>query len=980
MFTSLGGAKPSPARHRINPTPTMNTCHSWRRALACALFLPALAAPAKVVFKHGFESHPAGSSIHGQPAGVGVWSAAGVASGDLAQVTDAQAHEGAQSLLIADNGANRPRVSINLVTAGYLAAPIAAGAVGFAMREDPNDAGAADKFTINLGAISLTRGSGASLWFSVTGGGGLTVPFSGSGYAYTAGAWNTLRVEFDDATKSATLFINDGEAGTITGSSADFSVGTLTLGTYSSGSTGDALFFDSLEVTMIGAHFSASFEGYAAGANIAGLPAGATTWTTQGVVAGDLARVEAGDAFDGENALRIADNGANRPRASINLVSGGFIPAAAPAGSLFFALKEDDADAGAGDSYTLNLGTMTLSHSASEGRLALSVSGGPFILSIPYSTGTYTYTPGAWNAFELVYDDAAKAASLSINGGYAGTVNADPASAVDFSIGHLTFGAYSSGRVGDSLLVDAIHGDFNGPEAVFEWRSALYPSDWAPGFTNADGRFLHDFSYAGYHRGEAEPPVVAGPVFDAVGGYGADPSGATDSTSAIQAAIDAAGAAGGGVVWLPAGTYKVAPSGTNTSALRISQPNVVLRGAGAAQTFLHNTNPAMKNKSVILAQAATATNWYAGNNSAALTADLLAPTTTIPVASTAAYAVGDLIVIRNDLTQGFIDEIGMTGKPGWTSPGANYPGRMLTFCRRVVAKTATTLEIDVPTRFPIKTRDNARVLKPSAAMLTEVGVEDLSIGMTQTGGTLNEGDWNVPGTGGYDADRSFAIRMIGVENGWISRVKSYKPADNAVAHLLSNGIDLNTSRFVTVTDCDLRHAQYKGANGNGYLVTVAGQECLVRDTRLEDGRHNVSVNMMHASGNVVLRAHLIGPSKTSDFHQFLSMSNLLDGTLCDGVMLETRYRGEVSNPTPGWTTARSVFWNTTGLAYGESTNGTSSKRLINSYQLNGDGCVIGTGGPAFAVTSSDFVEGVGKAAGLIPQSLYEDQRARRLGP
>lgn len=958
----------------------MNLCLMSRRAFACALFLPVFAAQAKVVFKHGFESYPAGSAINGQPIGTGAWSASGVIAGDLAQVTDAQAAEGAQALLIADNGANRPRASVNLVTSGHVTAPIAAGAVSFAMREDPNDGGLADAFAINIGAMSLTRAMGTSLWFSVTGGGGRTVSFAGTGYTYAPGAWNTLRVEFDNATKSATLFINGGNAGTITGSSADFTVGTITLGAYASASTGDALFFDELEATLIGNHFAGGFESYTAGANIAGLAAGSTTWTTQGVVTGDLARVEAGAAADGANALRIADNGANRPRASLNLVSGGFISAPASAGALFFALKEDDADAGAIDSFTLNLGTMTLSNAAASNRLTLSVTGGSFSLPIPYSTSTYTYTPGAWNAFGLKYDNAAKAASLYINGGYAGSVNAPLASAVDFSMGSLTFGTYSSGAVGDSISIDAIYGDFNGAEGVFEWRSALYPADWTPGFANGDGRFLHDFSYAGYHRGEAEPPIVAGPIHNAVTGYGADPTGATDSTAAIQAAINAAGTAGGGVVLLPAGTYKVAPIGASVSALRLDKPNVVLRGAGAAQTFIHNTNPVMKNKSVILAQAATATNWYAGNNSAALTSDLTAPTTTIPVASTAAYAVGDLIVIRNDLTQDFMEEIGMWGKPGWTVPGPNYPGRMLTFCRRVTAKTATTLEVDVPTRFPIRIGDNARVLKPTAAMLREVGIEDLSVGMTQTGGTLNEGDWNVPGTGGYNADRSFAVRMIAVENGWIARVRSYRPAGNTSIHLLSNGIDLSTSRFITVTDCDLRHAQYKGANGNGYLITVAGQECLVRDTRLEDGRHNVSVNMMHASGNVVLRAHLTGPSKTTDFHQFLSPANLFDGTVCDGVMLETRYRGEVSSPTPGWTTVQSVFWNTRGLNYGDSTDGTSTNRLISSYQLNGDGFVIGTQGPAFAVTSSDFVEGVGRGAALIPESLYEDQLARRLGP
>jgi hypothetical protein len=305
---------------------------------------------------------------------------------------------------------------------------------------------------------------------------------------------------------------------------------------------------------------------------------------------------------------------------------------------------------------------------------------------------------------------------------------------------------------------------------------------------------------------------------------------------------------------------------------------------------------------------------------------------------------------------------------------------MLTFCRRVVAKTATTLTIDVPTRFPIKTRDNARVLKPVAPMLREIGVEDLSIGMTETAGTLAEGDWNVAGTGGYNAHLAAAVRLTGAENCWVRRVNTYKPAGNATFHLLSNGIIVSLSRLVTVESCDLRLAQYKGAGGNGYLFNVAGQESLFKDCRAEAGRHNLSINMMHASGNVVLRLYNKQSQNDSDFHQFLSVANLIDGTVCDGEMLETRYRGEVTNPTPGWTTAQSVFWNTTGLAYGNSTDGTSSKRVISSYQLNGDGYVIGTQGPANSVTSSDFVEGVGQGARLIPQSLYADQLARRLAP
>lgn len=61
--------------------------------------------------------------------------------------------------------------------------------------------------------------------------------------------------------------------------------------------------------------------------------------------------------------------------------------------------------------------------------------------------------------------------------------------------------------------------------------------------------------------------------------YGADPTGATDSTAAIQEAIDACAAAGGGEVYLPAGTYLVSASIALAS-------KVSLRGGGADATTI----------------------------------------------------------------------------------------------------------------------------------------------------------------------------------------------------------------------------------------------------------------------------------------------------------------------------------------------------------------------------------------------------------
>ncbi len=74
-------------------------------------------------------------------------------------------------------------------------------------------------------------------------------------------------------------------------------------------------------------------------------------------------------------------------------------------------------------------------------------------------------------------------------------------------------------------------------------------------------------------------------VFD-VTDFGAQGNGVTDDTAAIQAAIDAAAAIGGGVVWFPPGTFPLA------SSLQIGARNsVTFRGSGVDATILQSTSP-----------------------------------------------------------------------------------------------------------------------------------------------------------------------------------------------------------------------------------------------------------------------------------------------------------------------------------------------------------------------------------------------------
>ncbi|MDF2725579.1 MAG: algE1 [Paenibacillus sp.] len=71
--------------------------------------------------------------------------------------------------------------------------------------------------------------------------------------------------------------------------------------------------------------------------------------------------------------------------------------------------------------------------------------------------------------------------------------------------------------------------------------------------------------------------------------YGAVGDGITDDTAAIQAAIDAAGIAGGGVVFLPPGTYSVkrsSPARSYNYSLLIKESNVTVEGSGMGASIL----------------------------------------------------------------------------------------------------------------------------------------------------------------------------------------------------------------------------------------------------------------------------------------------------------------------------------------------------------------------------------------------------------
>ncbi len=515
------------------------------------------------------------------------------------------------------------------------------------------------------------------------------------------------------------------------------------------------------------------------------------------------------------------------------------------------------------------------------------------------------------------------------------------------------------------------------------WRSELYPENWNPGYMDEKGRFLHDFSYAGYHQGEKEIPYITENIVDVTNPpYNADNTGASDVTALLQQALDDVGQSGGGVVYLPAGIYKVNP-GNSENALEIKYSNSVLRGAGTDSTHIFNDATYMRQKNIIrmAGESATWSNPY--GTTVKLSSDLLYPTQAIPVESTTGFKAGDEIILRSGETAAFIEEHKMTGH--WTE----WSSRVM-FKRTIdsINIQRKIIYIDSPTRYFMKMRDNAR-LYHARPHLTESGIENLSIGNRQSDKTgWDEEDYTSQVNGAYDVHASHAIRLQNAQNCWVKNVNTYKPASNTEdIHVLSNCLLLDQCRGVAVDSCFFQKPQYEGGGGNGYMFILQSNDCLIKNSRANHSRHNYDFKFPYSNGNVIHNSIGENSKYSSDFHMYLSMANLFDVTTIDGDYLESTFRPWGGSVLHGYSSTQSVFYNTTGINYHPARD-----YIIESRQFR-YGYIIGTSGYAYRVkldptggtingfaydtSPRDWAEGIGEGSGLIPQSLYLDQLTRR---
>jgi hypothetical protein len=313
-------------------------------------------------------------------------------------------------------------------------------------------------------------------------------------------------------------------------------------------------------------------------------------------------------------------------------------------------------------------------------------------------------------------------------------------------------------------------------------------------------------------------------------------NGATDATSAIQAAINACPV--GQVVQLSTGTFKVSTNGTY---LRIGK-GITLRGAGPGLTILQKTDGAEPNTEavgpspspiLILGPARwAAPPGFAGSTN--LTADGVKGTSSITVASTTGLSVGQIVLLDELSGASWQPDPAGRGQiwasPDWrvtwqlhspalgtddpltagtTTGGAAAswfarPDRPTNEIKEIASVSGTTVTFTTPIHITYRAANTAQLSRYGTDVphVQKAGVEDLSV------------------MGGDNGQ----IRFQWAANSWARNV------ENSVWH--DEGFAINHSFRVEIRENYIHDAAWAQPGGAGYAISFANgsSECLVENS------------------------------------------------------------------------------------------------------------------------------------------------------
>lgn len=358
-----------------------------------------------------------------------------------------------------------------------------------------------------------------------------------------------------------------------------------------------------------------------------------------------------------------------------------------------------------------------------------------------------------------------------------------------------------------------------------------------------------DFSYAGYFYGEREDFTDIPAASQTISA--APNEDITDKLNAALAALPS-----GGTVVIPAGTFRI---GTGGKSVNVTSDNTVIKGAGIGRTVLqvdatyHSAEAAADRQTAAFGTGAVnfqkneSSSWHYARSAGGTTvkAPVALGSRTITVASSAAFNPGDLIVIRQIMSEKFVRQnaFNPAKEPRglrWTNydldnkPKFTDPGYAFTFLRRIVAKKTDALLLDIPIPRDLDPAEMPVTVAPLAVeLLRNCGLQDLTFTAAPEEGVT------VP-----ESDIGTTLAIKGLHNGLFKNVE--------IASFRTQAFMTSHSVNVTFLNCIAANARNCGGGGSGYGFYIKGQNLLYKNCTADKTRHGFTTAAPQTS-NIVIR-------------------------------------------------------------------------------------------------------------------------------
>jgi hypothetical protein len=347
---------------------------------------------------------------------------------------------------------------------------------------------------------------------------------------------------------------------------------------------------------------------------------------------------------------------------------------------------------------------------------------------------------------------------------------------------------------------------------------------------------LADFSYTGYHWGEASIPTVDWKRFD-VTDFGAVPNDGQSDRTAIVQAIAAAEANGSGVVFFPSGRFRInEPGDAYNQPIVIQGSRIVLRGSGSAEggteLFMNrHMDPTDPKKLWTCPYLIQFKGDGTTSSTSAVVADARRETRSVEVADASIFKAGDWVVLS--LTDNSPEAVAAavapySPDPSWTS--LIEKGVQVDEFHCVEAIDGRRITFREPIHVDVLADRGWRVTE--VRPLQEVGVEEIAF----------RGNWH----------EAFVHHKNAIHDGGWSLLSLSRCVNSWVRHCRFT--DLNRSvRVALSSSVTVENLLLEGNLGHSAVSLHATSHSMVRHVTDTAGHWHASGVAGTSSGNVLLR-------------------------------------------------------------------------------------------------------------------------------